>query len=252
MQELGKSPRSGASKGRPASGACISLASGVSDEIEGCGEADVFVIDHQTKSGFSGKTHFLSAAWSMKKAKAGLLIIIFSALMQSVPFAQAREAYLSDIVVTNTRDHVLVYFTVNGCFNAEMNNAIESGLKTSFTFFVTLYEKRSLWWDKELVALEVSHTIKYDNLKKVYEVSLSEENNKVLTVKNYEQAKKLMAEVAALKVTRLHHLKKGGRYRLRLMAELDKIKLPLYLHYVLFFLSLWDFQTDWYEVDFRY
>jgi len=188
----------------------------------------------------------------MKKAKAGLLVIIFSAIMQLAPFAQARKAYLSDIVVTNTRDHVLVYFTVNDCFTLEMNNAIESGLKTSFTFFVNLYEKRDLWWDSEIVALEVSHAIKYDNLKKVYEVTLSEENNKVLTVKSYEQAKKLMAEVAALKLAPLHHLKKGGRYQLRLMAELDKIRLPLYLHYVFFFLSLWDFQTDWYEVDFRY
>jgi hypothetical protein len=28
--------------------------------------------------------------------------------------------------------------------------------------------------------------------------------------------------------------------------------LPFYLHYVLFFLSFWDFETDWYTVDFIY
>ena len=48
------------------------------------------------------------------------------------------------------------------------------------------------------------------------------------------------------------NLEKGGRYQLRMMAELDKIILPLYLHNVLFFLSLWDFETDWYTIDFRY
>jgi len=37
-----------------------------------------------------------------------------------------------------------------------------------------------------------------------------------------------------------------------MMAELDKIRLPLYLHYVFFFLSLWDFETDWYAVDFLF
>ena len=37
-----------------------------------------------------------------------------------------------------------------------------------------------------------------------------------------------------------------------MMAELNKIQLPLYLHYVFFFLSLWDFETDWHSVDFRY
>lgn len=201
---------------------------------------------------FSRKAPFLSDFWSMKKTKAALLIFLFSALMHWAPLAQAKKAYLSDIVVTNTRDDVLVYFTVNDCFTVDMNNAIESGLKTTFTFFVKLYEKRDLWWDREITDLEVSHSIKYDNLKKTYEVTLSEENNKVITVRGFEEAKKRMAEVAALKVVPLHHLKKGGRFQLRLMAELDKIRLPLYLHYVFFFLSLWDFQTDWYAVDFRY
>ena len=202
--------------------------------------------------GLSRKAPSLTDFWSMKKTKAALLIFLFSAVMHLAPLAQAKKAYLSDIVVTNTRDHVLVYFTVNDCFTVDMNNAIESGLKTTFTFFVKLYEKKDLWWDTEIIDLEVSHSIKYDNLKKTYEVTLSEENNKVITVKGFQEAKKLMAEVAALKVASLHHLKKGGRFELRLMAELDKIRLPLYLHYVFFFLSLWDFQTDWYAVDFRY
>jgi len=39
---------------------------------------------------------------------------------------------------------------------------------------------------------------------------------------------------------------------LRVKAELEKVRLPLYLHYVLFFVSLWDFETDWYTVDFIY
>jgi hypothetical protein len=61
-----------------------------------------------------------------------------------------------------------------------------------------------------------------------------------------------MAEVVALTVTRLANLKRGLHYQLRLKAELDKIELPFYLNYVFFFLSLWDFETDWYSVSFRY
>ena len=94
--------------------------------------------------------------------------------------------------------------------------------------------------------------IKYDNLKTIYEVRLSEQDNKVITVKSFDEAKKLMAEVVALKITPLSNLEKGGRYQLRMMAELDKIILPLYLHNVLFFLSLWDFETDWKMIEFRY
>ena len=180
-----------------------------------------------------------------------LLLIMIVWLAGAVP-AMAKEAYLSDFVVTNTRDHLLVYFTVNNCFTPEMSNAIESGLETTFTFFIQLHEKRDLIWDKKIADVEVNHSIKYDSLKKIYSVRFSENNNREVTARNFEEAKKLMAEVVALKVVPMHQLKKGKRYQLQMMAQLDKIRLPFYLHYVLFFLSLWDFETDWYAVDFRY
>jgi hypothetical protein len=70
--------------------------------------------------------------------------------------------------------------------------------------------------------------------------------------KDFAAAKKAMAEVKGLKVAPLQRLIKGNKYQLRVKAELQKVRLPLNLHYVLFFLSLWDFETDWYTVDFTY
>ena len=188
----------------------------------------------------------------MEKAKKTLLtIIILIATLWAVP-AQAEKAYLSDIVITNVEDHLLVYFTVKECFTPEMNNAIESGIETTFTFFVKLYEKLDLSIDNKVTDLEVKHSIKYDSLKKIYEVRLSERENEAITVKDFEEAKRLMSEVIALKVTPLKNLREGADYQLQMMAELDKVTLPFYLHYVLFFLSLWDFETDWHTIDFRY
>jgi hypothetical protein len=180
-----------------------------------------------------------------------LLLMTILWVAWAVP-AMAKEAYLSDFVVTNTRDHLLIYFKVNNCFTPEMNNAIESGIETTFTFFVQINEKRDLIWDKKIADLEVNHSIKYDSLKKTYTVRFSEDNNREVTARTFEEAKKLMAEIVALKVVPMHQLKKGKRYQLQMMAQLDKIRLPFYLHYVFFFLSLWDFETDWYAVDFRY
>jgi hypothetical protein len=188
----------------------------------------------------------------MKRVKAGILIIIVLIAFPWTGPVHGSEAYLSDIVVSNTRDHLLVYFTVQNCFTQEMNEAIDSGLNTTFTFYIKLYERRDILWDKKIVDTKISHSIKYDSLKGIYEVRFSEENNKVVATRNFDEAKKLMAEVVSLKVMPLHNLKKGSRYQLQMMAELDKIQLPMYLHYVLFFLSLWDFKTEWYAVDFRY
>jgi hypothetical protein len=189
---------------------------------------------------------------NMKRARAGILVTTLLLIISWTVPVYATEASLSDIVVSNTRDHLLVYFTVQNCFTQEMNEAIDSGLNTTFTFYVKLYERRNILWDKEIADIKISHSIKFDSLKGVYEVRFSEENNKVVTVRNFDEAKKLMAQVATLKVMPLNELKKGSRYQLQMMAELDKIQLPFYLHYVLFFLSLWDFKTDWYAVDFRY
>jgi hypothetical protein len=166
--------------------------------------------------------------------------------------AMAEDAKLTDIVVTNTPDHLLLYFTVTDCFTEDMQKAIDNGVNTTFTFFVNLQEVRSWWWDKKLADLKVSHEIKYDSLKKVFQVRLSSENDKVVLAKDFNQAKRLMAEIVGLKVTELRNLHRGNRYQINMMAELDTIKLPFYFHYVFFFLSLWDFETDWYSVDFRY
>jgi hypothetical protein len=180
-----------------------------------------------------------------------LLIVFLMGLFSSRP-AFASDARLTDIVITNTQDYLLAYFSVTDCFTEDMERAIDNGVSTSFTFFVKLYEVRNWWWDKGLADLKVSHEIKYDNLKKVYIVRLSSKDNKVVYVKDFDKAKKLMSEIVGLKVTELRNLQRGNHYQISMMAELDKIRLPFYFHYVFFFLSLWDFETDWYAVDFRY
>ena len=64
--------------------------------------------------------------------------------------------------------------------------------------------------------------------------------------------KKLMAEIDSLKVVELNRLEKGSPYQIRTKAKLRKLTLPFHLHHVLFFLALWDFDTDWYTIDFIY
>ena len=188
----------------------------------------------------------------MKKTKKGLLILILCMLMIGGSIVHAEDANISDVIVTNTRDHLLVYFSVNNCFTPEMNKAIENGITTTFKFFVTLTMKRAFWWDYDVVEMQFTHTIKYDSLKELYGLILSEAGGKTTTVKSYEKAKKMMADVVALKVAPLHNLHRGRTYQLGMMVQLDKIELPLQLHNVFFFLSLWDFETDWKMVEFRY
>ncbi|MBW2145021.1 MAG: DUF4390 domain-containing protein [Deltaproteobacteria bacterium] len=188
---------------------------------------------------------------SKKNAAQTALVGCLLVLLFVIP-AFADEAVLKDIEVTNTDSFLLLYFNVADCFTEDMKKAIDSGIKTTFNFFVRVYETRSFWWDKKITAIKVSHDVQYDSLKKVYMVRLFEKGDKTIFVQDFDEVKTLMSRIRGLKVAELENLKTGKSYQVRMMAELDKIRLPLKLHSVFFFLSLWDFDTDWYTVDFIY
>jgi len=179
------------------------------------------------------------------------LIILFLLPIVEDP-SQGEEARLDDIVLTNTRDDLLVYFNVRDCFTPEMIKAIQNGIPNTFNFIVQLFEKNDYSLDRKIADVRVSHTIRYDSLKKTYLLVLQEKRGKEIAVKDFEKAKKIMAEIVGLELIKLSRLRKDKKYRVRMMAELDRIELPFHLHDVLFFLSLWNFETDWYTVEFSY
>jgi hypothetical protein len=181
------------------------------------------------------------------------LLLLFIPLFWSGPkTAWSKQAQISDIIVTNNQDYLLLYFYTTGCFTPDMNKAIQNGIPTTFTFLIELYKPRSIWPNQHLASLKLHHTIKYDSLRDEYSVLLSERGNQVFTLKEFSKAQEMMADVSNIQLIPLQKLQRNNQYQVRIKAELNKVRLPLYLHYVLFFVSLWDFETDWHVVDFIY
>lgn len=179
------------------------------------------------------------------------VFIFFIFLLLHAP-ASAEDARLTNITVSNTRDDLLLSLSVEGAFREEMKKAILNGVSATFSFFASLNRVQNLWLDTEISDIEVTHTIKYDNLKKEFTISRSWEGDNTKVTKSFEEAQKLMSEINSLEIIPLNKLEKGKQYQLRVKAEFSKKTLPLHLHYVLFFVSLWDFETDWYAIDFIY
>ncbi len=176
------------------------------------------------------------------------LVLVFSL----TSMLWGKQAQIADIIVTNNRDELLVYFNTKGCFTPEMNKAIMSGIPTTFTFFIEIYQPRNFWPNKKLSAVKLHHTIKYDSLREEFNLTLSERGNQTFIVKEFSKAQEIMADVSNIQLIPLKQLERNNKYQLRIKAELNKVTLPLYLHYILFFVSLWDFETDWYVVEFNY
>lgn len=162
------------------------------------------------------------------------------------------KAVLSHIKLANTRDDLFAYFKVENAFNEKNTQTIENGISTSFTFYVTLFKTSSSLFDKKIIDIKTRATIKYNSMKQEYRVVCQWKDAPPLITKSFDEAKTWMAEIDNLKVVPLNRLVKGDKYQIRIKAELEKVTLPLSLHYVFFFVSYWDFETDWYVINFTY
>lgn len=184
----------------------------------------------------------------MRKA----LLIFFGLLLLWQQILSADDTALTNIVVTNNRDDLLLYLNATGAFSEKTKRAVLSGVPTTFLFYITLDKNRNYWMNKTIVDLKVTHTLKYDNLKKEFHIERSWDPGGSLVSSSFEEAQQLMIKIDSLKIASLQELEKGRHYQIRAKAELRKLTLPLHLHRVLFFLSFWDVETDWYAIDFTF
>jgi hypothetical protein len=157
---------------------------------------------------------------------------------------KAEKSAIKDLLVTTDQTHLLLYARLTNCFTPDIEDAVLAGVPTTFTFIVQMFQERAWLPDKKIKDFEIHHTIKYDNIKKIFQVSI--DNQK--TWENFsdmDSAKKMMSDINALKLENLAALTKNRRYTVKLKAKLDNVRLPLHLEYLFFFVSFWDFETDW-------
>jgi hypothetical protein len=100
--------------------------------------------------------------------------------------------------------------------------------------------------DKKLSRTTVHHTIKYDNVKKIFSV-LSDGEKEAAAFQDFESARRAMADLNGIPVAQRKALEPDGSYYIMIKAKLDKVRLPLRMEVVFFFVSLWDFETGWYR-----
>ena len=136
------------------------------------------------------------------------LIILCLTLVTSHIGAANHEARLENIIITNTRDDLLVFLQVEGAFTDKLKTAVLSGVPITFSFFINLHQVRNIWFDKKLAGQRITHTLKYDNLKKEFIVKRSWDKDKILSTESFEEAQRLMADIDSLKIVPLTKLEK--------------------------------------------
>ena len=179
------------------------------------------------------------------------IVIMLCFLLPATALAE-NQAVIENIKLANTRDDLLTYFDIKKAFTPKINQAVLNGIPTTFSFYVTLYKTEGSWFDKKIADIQIKSTLKYNALKKNFSVLRSWKDKDAVITQTFKEAKSLMTEIDNLTILPLNQLIKGDKYQLRIKAKLDRVTLPLSLHYVLFFVSFWDFETNWYLINFIY
>ncbi len=168
----------------------------------------------------------------------------------SLPLAveAKNKAEIVDVAVERGERNLEVSFRIENCFTPKMEEAIRSGVPTTFRIRIILEKPGSPFVRNHVVDFAIDHTIRYDRLKNAFRVQLPEHPEKELATSDFEEAKQFMSCVRELPIIPLWKLDRDETYGLRFKAELSKVRLPFFLKYIFFFVSMWDFETEWHKV----
>jgi len=171
--------------------------------------------------------------------------LVFFVLLLAASPALSGDAEVTNLIVRNNNDELQVDLLINGIFTEDMKTALSKGIPVNLTFLILLYEVRGYWFDEKMVSKTAMHDVRFDVLRKEYRIRRSWEKRIPLVEKDFEKAQYLFSEIKGFDVISLKRLKKGKHYQLRIKSELSENKAHL--------TGLpWEFETDWYTINFIY
>ncbi len=195
----------------------------------------------------------LASAWKFwLPALCCCACIALSWIVFGSPASAKNKADIVDIDINRERENLEISFRIDNCFNRKMEEAVQNGVPTTFRILVVLEKTGGLSALRSpVLSVVIEHTIKYDRIKNHFRIELPEHPEKELITADFEEAKLYMSSVKGLPLIPLWRLEKNQMYELNLKAELSKFDLPFFFRYIFFFVSMWDFETDWQKLSFK-
>ncbi len=184
------------------------------------------------------------------------LILLCGLLVFLHPFqgyaAKKISPEIKDIIVTTSDIDLLLFATVNNGFTPQMLDDLRAGTPIVFTYHLELVKTNNNWIDTTMVETTVTHTMTFDSEKKEYRITFSNQDKKAVTTDDLEQAQQLMTELNGVKIIALAQLIPDAPYAIHFKVTLKKGSLPFGINRLIPFTSLWDFETAWRTIEFRY
>jgi hypothetical protein len=179
----------------------------------------------------------------MERVFAGCLLLTILCLL-AIP-AHLFGAQLVNIVIRNFSNELIIDIKLKDVFTEDLKAALSKGIPIDIAFSVSLFEVHNFWFDKKMIGKTAIHQVRFDTLKQVYKIQRSWQDRGFIAEKKSKEAQRIMSEIKGLKVIPLTRLEKGTQYQLRIKSELQDRSYP-------YTGTPWEFETDWYTINFIY
>ena len=156
------------------------------------------------------------------------------------------EPNISKVSLNTEKEVITLDAELIDAFNEKIKEAIESGVAMTFTYEIEFLKHSSGFGDEVISENKVTHTVQYDTLKKVYQVSSQGKNvNRKVATKSMEKYQELMLTLKAIPVAHTFKLDPEEKYYARVKAEMEAEGLWFPFNYLLFFVPFDEFETSW-------
>jgi Domain of unknown function (DUF4390) len=175
-----------------------------------------------------------------------LAVSIILSLWVLVSTATAASPTVANIGVATKGNYVLMDAILTDGIEGKVLEAIESGMPMTITFKIELRKQNSFWADPVVRTNEVSHTVQFDSLKKVYRFSEVGKNvkRKIITHER-DRYQKLMQTLNSIPISPIYQLDPGEKYYVRVKADLEMDRFWFPFNYLFFFVPFNDYETSW-------
>jgi hypothetical protein len=145
-------------------------------------------------------------------------IVIFALFLAVVTLSAAQDMRIVPLV----RDgHVLVTFQMADGYTDDVRAAVQSGLKTTFTYTVELRTRVAAWLDRTVDSAVVSTSVQFDNLTRRHTIvrTLDGRVEEAQVVDRDDEVRQLVTKFERLPLFRTVSLEPNREYYVRIRAE---------------------------------
>jgi hypothetical protein len=118
-------------------------------------------------------------------------------------------------------DHLVVSFELRDGLTPEVRAAIDSGLKTTFTYTVELRVEAALWKDRTVSTAVVTNSVKFDNLQRKHTLERTVDGQTItpLTTTDVALVRQWMTSLQDLQLFSTRLLQRNREYYVRVSAS---------------------------------